>query len=891
MQISWHSISGDEVLARLDSRPEGLSEKEAARRLKEHGPNRLPEDRPASPLIRFLRQFHNVLIYVLLAAAVITALMGEWLNTAIIAGVAVLNALIGFIQEGKAEAALAAIRKMLSVSATVVRGGEDRRIPAEELVLGEIVLLASGDRVPADLRLLETRNLLIDEAALTGESQPAAKGTGKTEPDTPLGDRTPLAFSGTLVVSGRGNGVVTATGMETELGKVNRLVSEVEEETTPLLAEISRLVRLLTGIILTAGAAFFLFGILVRGRGWEETFLMMVAVAVAAIPEGLPAIISITLALGVQRMAKRRAIIRRLPAVETLGSVTVICTDKTGTLTLHEMSVREVILKDGEVAAEGLGYRPEGELRIGGRKVEFGENRVLDRLLFCSALGNEGRLRESKGAWRVEGDPTEGALLALAARGGIDLDRAEAANPRLDLVPFESETKLMATLNRGEKGTVIWMKGAPERVLARCRFQLTTDGEEAIDPIFWEEKIRASAARGRRVLALATKKVGGEKTALGAEDLEGMTLLGLAGIFDPPRPESAAAVAECCRAGIKVKMITGDHGTTALAIAKEIGIPGNKVLTGRELGRLAEEELARLAAEVNVFARVSPEDKLRLVRALRDWGEVTAMTGDGVNDAPALKQADIGIAMGIKGTEAAKEAAEMVLADDNFASIVHAVEEGRTVYDNIRKSLAFLLPTNGGEALVIVAALLLGMELPITALQILWVNMVTAVSLGMALGFDPPEGDLMDRPPRSAGTPLLPFRLIVRVAWASLLLAAGAFPLFLWARFAGASLETARTLAVNGLIAGEVFYLFNSRRLDRHSFSFRLFFSNPAALIAVGAMAACQAVFTYLPLFNKLFGTAPLVPRAWLSVLGVGAAVFLLVEAEKFLSNRSRKVA
>jgi len=886
----WHALSGEEVLSRLDSRLVGLSAEEAVRRLEEHGPNRLPEEKPPHPLVRFARQFHNVLIYVLLAAAVITALMGHWLDTSVIAGVAVLNALIGFIQEGKAESALAAIRKMLSVTAVVVRDGEKIQVPAEELVPGDIVLLASGDRVPADLRLLETRNLLIDESSLTGESHPSDKDTAANETGTPLGDRSGMAFSGTLVASGRGKGVVTETGAETELGKVNRMVSEVEKTTTPLLQQIGRFGRFLTVFILAAAAAVFLFGIIVRGLGAEETFLIVVAVAVAAIPEGLPAIISVTLALGVQRMAKRKAIIRRLPAVETLGSVTVICSDKTGTLTLNEMSVREVIVREGEAEVSGQGYRPEGEITLGGRKIEGNADRTMAKILECAALCNDGRLRESEGEWRIEGGPTEGALLVLAVKGRVDIEGLAEEKPRLDLVPFESESKYMATLNREGEKTVIWMKGAPERVLARCRSQLAGDGEEEIDPAFWEEKIAAAAGRGRRVLALAMKKAGPEKKKLAEDDLQDMVLLGLAGIVDPPRPESKAAVAECLSAGITVKMITGDHAATALAIAREIGIVGDVALTGRELEKMSDGELSERVGEVNVFARVSPEDKLRLVRALRTRGQVTAMTGDGVNDAPALKQADIGISMGIKGTEAAKEAAEMVLADDNFASIVHAVEEGRTVYDNIRKSLVFLLPTNGGEALVIIAALLLGRTLPITPLQILWVNMVTAVTLAMAMGFEPPESNLMDRPPRAPGEPLLPFRLIARAAWGSLLLAGAAFPLFLWSRGTGTGLETARTLAVNALIAGEVFYLFNSRRIDGHSFSLRLLFSNPAAWVAVGAMAACQAAFTYLPLFHKLFGTAPLAGKDWLPVLGVGIAIFLLVEAEKFISNRFRNL-
>ncbi len=878
-----HTLSGDETLSRLDSRSEGLNQEEAARRLQEYGPNRLPEEKPPHPLVRFARQFHNVLIYVLLAAAVITALMGHWLDTSVIAGVAVLNALIGFIQEGKAESALAAIRKMLSVSAVVVRDGEKLQIPAEDLVPGDIVLLASGDRVPADLRLLESRNLLIDESSLTGESHPATKDTAADEPGTPLADRSGMAFSGTLVASGRGQGVVTATGTETELGKVNRMVSEVEKTTTPLLQQIGRFGRLLTVFILAATAAVFLFGVLARGLGAEETFLIVVAVAVAAIPEGLPAIISVTLALGVQRMAKRKAIIRRLPAVETLGSVTVICSDKTGTLTLNEMSVREVIVKEGEAEVSGQGYRPEGEITLGGRKFDGERDPALAKILECAALCNDGRMRESEDGWRIEGGPTEGALLVLAAKGGIDLERLREEKPRLDLVPFESGNKYMATLNREGEETVIWMKGAPERVLARCRSQISGEGEEDIDPAFWEGKIEEAAGRGRRVLALAMKKTGGKKEMLEEGDLEGMVFLGLAGIVDPPRPETKAAVAECLSAGITVKMITGDHAATALAIAKEIGIEGEEAITGSELEKLSDEDLARRVGEVNVFARVSPEDKLRLVRALRARGQVTAMTGDGVNDAPALKRADAGIAMGRKGSEAAKEAAELVLADDNFASIVAAVREGRTVYDNIKKVISWTLPTNAGEAMTIIVALLFGLTLPVTPVQILWVNLITAVTLGIALAFEPTEDDTMRRPPRPRNEALLTGGLAWHIVLVSLLFLGGVFGIYAYAIDRGYSIELARTMAVNTLVVMEIFHLFFIRNIYGTSLTWKAVRATPIIWATVITVTIAQFAITYLPPLQRIFATESVPLFDGVLIVAIGVTLFAIIEIEKQL--------
>jgi magnesium-transporting ATPase (P-type) len=886
----WHSVTAEEALRELEVPAEhGLSADEVQRRLERYGPNRLPEAERQSALMRFLKQFHNVLIYVLLAAAVVTALLGEWIDTGVILGVVLVNAIIGFIQEGKAEQALEGIRKMLSLEATVIRGSRRQTIPAEDLVPGDLVLLESGDRVPADLRLLSVRNARIEEAALTGESVPVSKAVEPVPEDTLLGDRKNLAFSGTLVTAGRMRGVVIATGERTEIGRIGEMVSRVEKLSTPLLEKIDRFGRQLSVAILVLSALLFAFGWFVRGYSLEEIFLVVVSFAVAAIPEGLPAILTITLALGVQRMAGRNAILRRLPAVETLGSVTTICSDKTGTLTRSEMTVGRVIASEHLFTVTGSGYSPEGEFRLGDRAVEPADHPLLVEIGRATLLCNDAELAHGgeSGEWKLSGDPTEGALLVLGVKAGLQRDEELTAYPRLDVIPFESETRYMATLHADpEGGRWIYLKGAPERVLEMCDTVRVGASPGGLDSWRWRERTDAVANQGYRTLAVAVKQVPADRQALTHEDVAGgFELLGVVGMIDPPRPEAIDAVARCQRAGIRVKMITGDHALTARSIGGQMGIgDGVHAVTGRTVEEASDQELLAIVRENDVFARSSPEHKLRLVRALQAQGEVVAMTGDGVNDAPALKQADIGVAMGIKGTEAAKSAAEMVLADDNFATIERAVEEGRTVYDNLKKTILFILPTNGAEGLMVISAVALAFaELPVTPVQILWVNMVTAVTLALALAFEPTEPGIMDRPPRLRDEPILSGYLLWRIAFVSVIIAVGCLLLFGWEIGMGATLERARTVAVNALVAGQLFYLFNTRYIMRSSIGVARLLSNRAALLAAGVLVLLQAVFTYTPLFQAWFGTAPLEAMDWVYVLGVGLSVFLLVEAEKAL--------
>jgi magnesium-transporting ATPase (P-type) len=721
------------------------------------------------------------------------------------------------------------------------------------------VFVQSGDRVPADLRLVRIKGLQTQEGALTGESLPVEKQIDPVAADAPLGDRTSMAYSGTLITYGQGTGVVVATGTATEIGRISGLIAQVEPLTTPLLRQMARFARMLTGAILTLAALTLAFGVLIRDYGLGEMFLAAVGLAVAAVPEGLPAVLTITLAIGVERMARRHAIVRRLPAVETLGSVTVICSDKTGTVTKNEMTVRSIACGDDVFEVGGVGYDPHGVFRLGDREVEPRRRPLLVETIRASVLCNEATLRRTEaGHWVVDGDPTEGALLTVGIKAGLNLDLEREECPRTDTIPFEPEHRFMATLQHDHDGRgYIYLKGAPEQVLGMCALARGEGGERPLDPAAWHRRIEELAQRGQRVLAVATKAAADDHRELIFADVAaGFTLLGLFGIIDPPREEAIAAIASCRSAGIRTKMITGDHGATARAIASQLGLANDRdVITGAELAALSEDELRRLAPRVDVFARASPEDKLRLVEALQAEGAVVAMTGDGVNDAPALRRADVGVAMGSRGTEAAKEAAEMVLADDNFASIVDAVQEGRTVYDNLKKSILFILPTNGGEALTLVAAILLGSVLPITPVQILWVNMVTAITLSVALAFEPAEPDIMRRPPRRTEDPILSRFLMWRVAFVSLIFLAGIFGIFHWAQTVGSSVEAARTLAVNALVVLQIFYLFNVRYLGMPSLTWRGVVGTRAVLIAVGVVAALQLLFTYAPFMHQLCST------------------------------------
>ena len=888
-KLPWHALSAQEALARLATSPDGLDEEEAERRLKRFGPNRLRPPARRGPVVRFLAQFRNLLILVLLAAALITALLGHWLDTGVILAVVLINAVIGMLQEGRAERSLEAIRELLTPTAYVRRDGHLGHLPADRLVPGDIVQLQAGDRVPADLRLIEANELAIDESPLTGESLPVRKQAAPVPEDAPLAERASMAWSGTLVTGGQAIGVVVATGERTELGRISEMVRNVETLTTPLIRRMDAFGRWLTGAILLLALATFAFGTLARGYAWDAMFMAAVSLAVAAIPEGLPAIMTITLALGVQRMARRQAIIRRLPAVETLGAMTVVCTDKTGTLTRNEMTARMLVTAEGPFDVEGVGYDPHGAVLHDGRPVDPGTRPLLLELGRALVLCNDSRLVEGPEGWTVAGDPTEGALLVLAVKLGTDPERLRREYPRLDALPFDSRRAFMATLHHDHAGHAwVFVKGAPERILHRCTHQRRDGRDEALDAGFWERQTEELARDGLRLLAVAMKAMPRGTTELEEDSLDGnFVMLGLVGMIDPPREEAAIAVQRCREAGIRIKMITGDHAVTAGAIARQLGIgTGHAVLDGRALDALDDEGLRRAVKEAEVFARTTPEHKLRIVKALQAEGEITGMTGDGVNDAPALKRADVGIAMGRKGTEAAKEAADMVLADDNFATIASAVEEGRTIYDNLRKAILFILPTNGGEAFLLVLAILFGFTLPMTPLQILWVNTVTAVTLALALAFEPAEPDVMKRPPRDPHEPLFTPFFLWRLLFVTLLLVAGTLGLFLHSLEQTGDAALARTLAVNALVAFEIVYLFNARFLREPVLTPARLAGNRHALWAAALLVIVQLAFTYAPPMQALFETRTLPLSDWLTILPAAVALFLLVELEKWVLRR-----
>ncbi len=882
----WHTRTAQQCLEQLHSQPAGLTAGEAEQRLAEHGPNRLPEARGSNWLMRLLLQFHNVLIYILLTCAVLVAVLGEWLDSAVILGVVLINAGIGFIQEGKAEQAMRSIRRLLTLDCRVRRNGLVHSLPAETLVPGDIVLLEAGDRVPADLRLLDCRDLRIDEAMLTGESLPAGKACAAVAAEASLGDRQCMAYSGTLVSAGNGSGVVVATGAQTELGRISRLLGQVESLLTPLLVDMQRFARQLTVIIVVLALLTFAIGVLWRGYTGEEMLMAAVGLAVAAVPEGLPAVLTIVLALGVQRMARHRAIVRRLPAVESLGAVTVSCSDKTGTLTRNEMTVQQVYTSHGEYRLSGVGYAPFGELLHDDTPCDPQQASDLLELARAGLLANHASLHQGSEGWQISGDPTEAALLTLAGKLGLDAGREQARLPRVDAIPFTPELRCTASLHHDHASHgLIYLFGAPERLLELCNRQWRDGSAEAFNSPLWRQRLDQGAAQGLRMIGLAMRPLDAPQGQLDYADLEGdFIFLGLVGMLDPPRQEAISAIAECRSAGIAVKMITGDHAATASVIAARLGLVGGAPLTGAELDRLSDAELDARLADTAVFARTSPTHKLRLVERLQAAGERVAMTGDGVNDAPALKRADIGIAMGIKGTEAAKEASQMVLADDNFATLAHAVAEGRTVYDNLKKSILFILPTNGGQALVLLAAIALGLTLPITPLQILWVNMITAVTLALALAFEPAEGDLMRRPPRDPAAPLLSGYVIWRVMFVSLLLTLTTLGTFLYAQQLGLPLELCRSLAVNALVAGEIAYLFSARRLHgTATFSLR---DNPMVWAMVLLAALLQLAFSHWAPLQALFGSTALSPQQWAWVAGCGLLILGMVELEKRLLGR-----
>jgi len=888
----WHAQPVEPVLSELRTTRAGLSPEEAQARLERHGPNRLPEPRRRSPLMRFLLQFHNILIYVLLVSAVVTAALGHVADTAVILTVVIVNAVIGFVQEGKAEKALDAIRRMLAPRASVLRAGERVTVDAESLVPGDVVLLEAGDKVPADLRLILAHGVHVQESVLTGESMPVEKDVGPVAADAALGDRACMAFSGTLVTTGQCRGTVVATGPRTEIGRISGMLASIEALTTSLVRQMDAFARWLTLLILVIAAILLAFGTVVRHYAFTEMFMVVVGLWVAAIPEGLPAVLTVVLAIGVNAMAWRNAIVRHLPAIETLGSVSVICTDKTGTLTRNEMAVASIATDAGIYAVQGAGYAPIGAISLAGHRLEPDRCFLLAELGHAAALCSDAALREHAGNWAVEGDPMEGALLALAGKTGIDWNDERIAWTRTDAIAFDAKHRFMATLNHDHEGhALVSVKGAPERIVSMCREQRSASGGTCtLKQMFWHEAAERMASQGQRVLALASRPVSSRHTVLEHADVEGsLTLLGLVGLIDPPRPEAISAVAECRSAGIRVKMITGDHAGTAKAIGRQVGLQNpEKVLTGADLDVMDEANLAAAVLQTDVFARTSPEHKLRLVMALQSHGLVVAMTGDGVNDAPALKRADAGIAMGRKGTEAAREAAELVLADDNFASIVAAVREGRTVYDNIKKVISWTLPTNAGEAMTIVAALVMGMTLPVTPVQILWINLITAVTLGIALAFEPTEDNTMRRPPRAAHAPLLGGELVWHIFLVSILFVGGVFGIYAFAMDRGYSVELARTLAVNTLVVMEIFHLFFIRNIYGTSLTWKAVRGTRVVWLTVVVATVAQFSITYLPPLQAVFTTEAVPFPDGLLVIGVGVALFAILEVEKQLRLRLR---
>ena len=839
--------------------------------------------------LKFLQQFHQPLVYIMLVAVGVTASLGEWVDAAVIGAIVLINAIVGFLQETKAETAIEALAKMIVTEATVRREGKKQRVASESLVVGDVVLLQSGDRVPADMRLIEVRSLQADESALTGESLPVAKQLDVLPVGTELADRTNLAFAGTFITSGQAEGIVCLIGDQTETGRIAGLIAGAAELTTPLTKQIARFSQMVLWVILGLAALTFAVGVL-RGEKPAGMFMAAVALAVGAIPEGLPAAVTIVLAIGVSRMARRQAIIRKLPAVETLGSTTIICSDKTGTLTENQMTVREVLAGGKLYTVTGSGYDPKGELSLDGSAVKLEEHAALAECLRAGLLCNDSQLVIKDGRHAVQGDPTEAALIVAAEKAGLKHNATHRESPRVDMIPFESEHMFRATLHEDENERVIYQVGALERLLDRCTNVLGDDCQTtALDKAAVLRSADAMASHGLRVLAMVRRQVDKAHDNLEIEHVAAdLTFLGLQGMIDPPRAAAVASVANFAKAGIAVKMITGDHLITARAIATQIGLKGDEALTGSDLEKIADAELPEIAERTTVFARVAPEQKLRLVKALQARGHVVAMTGDGVNDAPALKQADIGVAMGISGTDVAKGAAAMILTDDNFASIEAAVEEGRGVYDNLTKFIVWIIPTNLGESLMLLCAIMLGLPLPLVPLQLLWINLTDTV-LGLSLAFEPKEGDVMNRPPRPTQQPLLPWPLILRSGLVSSIMLAGGLGVFLWElRMENAGLASARTAVVNAIVLVQVFYLFNCRSLKHPAHSLGLF-TNRWVIAGSLTMIAAQVLFTNVPLLNHLFHSAPISTGAWLRVIAVALIVFLAVECEKWLRFRRQR--
>ncbi|HTF86000.1 MAG TPA: HAD-IC family P-type ATPase [Cellvibrio sp.] len=880
-----HARTPADLFAQLASSDVGLSATEAYRRRIRWGENRLPANPPTPAWRRWLRQFHNLFIYVLLTSALISSLIQHWVDAGVIMAVVLINATIGFIQEGKAEAALRSILRLSKSQCLVMRDGQSFTLDSQLLVPGDVVTLQAGDRVPADMRLFYNKSLHCDEAMLTGESQPTEKSVDAVPLDTPLAERRTMAYMGTMVTFGTARGLVTHTASRTQIGQISELVQQVSLPETPLQRQLAQLARQLTLVILLVTAATAVFGFLVRDYSLAAMFQGAIGIAVAAIPEGLPAIVTITLAMGVERMARKHALVRRLPAVEVLGAVDVICSDKTGTLTANAMTARLLVTSTARFTISGEGYAPIGDIQHHhGRSPSEDEQQQLNTACSIALSCNDANVTEDDGDWNIHGDPTEAALHVLALKQGLNAADHARRRPRLDTLPFETEKRYMASLHQTANGArEIAIKGAPDQLLHLCRYQWGPRGIEPLDKHYWEAEVNFLTNQGMRVLALANKAAADNASQLHHDQVAagGLVMVALVGISDPPRAEAVAAIAQCQQAGIRVLMITGDNPTTAAVIGRELGLAADRVVTGAELDQVAPQDLPALAEKVSIFARTSPANKLQLVQALQAHRHTLAMTGDGVNDAPALRQADIGIAMGQKGTDAARDAAAFVLTDDNFATIVGAVAEGRRIHDNIVKSIVFILPTSLAEASVILLAILFGWLLPITPAQILWVNMITAVTLTLALAFESPEANLMQRPPRPRHQRLLTPRLLYRVMLVGGIGAATIFLLFRWQLQSTGDIELARCVAVNALVCFEAFYLLTARSLHDAIWHRRYWAGSGPALLSIALVAVMQLAFTYWPLSQEVFSLAPLAPAHWLILVAATSPILLLVELEK----------
>ncbi len=882
----WYQKSVQQTMADMQTSIDGLAPEEAKARLLRVGANALPAKDVDPAWLRFIRHFNDVLIYILLAAAVATALMGHWTDTLVILLVAVINAAIGFIQENKAEKSLAALRGMLSSSAHVVRNGQKLEIDASELVPGDVIILRPGDKIPADVRLFDIHHLQVEESMLTGESLTVAKQAEAIDQQAQLADRTNLGYSGTNVSSGNAKGVVVETGAGTELGKINRMIATVDENQTPLLLQIAQLGKRIFQLIIGMMVVLFVIGFFWHDYPFGELLLSLISLAVAAVPEGLPAIVSIILSLGVQRMARSKAIIRKLPTVETLGAMSVICSDKTGTLTMNEMTVKSVLTAGTLFNVEGQSYEPRGRITLAGatEALDWSQHDNLAAFIHAVDICNDSSLqRNDDGRWSVVGGPTEGALKVLARKAALEVPEVK----RFGKIPFDSAYKYMARRCDVDGSSLVYLKGAPDVLLRMCQQQLGANGPEPLDREYWEREMSQVASHGLRMLAAAYRPMPGAGPEIDHEDLQqGMIFLGVAGLMDPPRPEAIEAIAMCRQAGIEVKMITGDHPDTAVAIAGMLGMGNDlRAMTGQELEQTDDATLKGVAMQYSVFARTSPEHKLRLVRALQANQQVVGMTGDGVNDAPALKQADVGIAMGIKGTEVTKEAADMVLTDDNFSTIANAVREGRRVYDNLKKTVLFILPTNMAQGLIIVLAILTGVVVPLSPLQILWMNMATSTTLSFGLAFEPGESGMMRRKPRNPGESILNLFTVWRVLFVGGLLTMAAFLLEAWLIADGQDTDHIRTMILHTLVTAQWAYLFNCRLQEGFALNAALL-RNGALLTVTLALVLLQCLVIYVPFMQTAFHTVALPFSGWLISLGIGVLVFLAVELEKLLIRR-----